>query len=178
MRTLLTESEIADRVRMLGQQITGDYQGQPLLVVGVLHGSVVLVADLIRSIATPHQMAFVRASSYRGSTTVHGELVTTLDGLPDVSGRHVLLIDDIFDTGRTLERLSQEIRARQPASLRAAVLLWKRERQEVASQPDYFAFEIPDEFVVGYGLDYNGDYRHLPYIAVLEADDLATPSSN
>jgi len=172
MRTLLSEQAIASRVRELGQQITRDYQGQPLLVLGVLHGSVVLLADLIRTVEIPHQIAFVRASSYRGTATTAGELTTTVDDLPDLRGRHVLLVDDIFDTGRTLERLTHELQPRQPLSLKTAVLLWKRDRQLVDCDPDYFAFQIPDEFVVGYGLDYNGDYRHLPYIAVLEAEDL------
>lgn len=172
MRILLNEHEIAQRVAELGQQITRDFASTNLLVVGVLHGSVVLVADLIRQIRTPHQIAFVRASSYRGHTTTHGELVTALTDLPEIQGRHVLLVDDIFDTGRTVERLTQELREQQPASLKTAVLLWKRDRQQVSISPDYAAFQIPDEFVVGYGLDYNGDYRYLPYIAVLEPSDI------
>lgn len=172
MRVLLSAPEIAARVEALGRDITRDYQGRPLLVVGVLHGSVVLVADLIRQIEIRHQIAFVRASSYRGATTEHLDLQTSLVGLPPLAGRDVLLVDDIFDTGRTLQRLSQELQAQHPASLKTAVLLWKTARRQVDASPDYWAFQIPDEFVVGYGLDYNSDFRHLPYIGVLEADDL------
>lgn len=173
MRTLFTAAEIADRVRELGEQLARDYAGRPLTVVGVLHGSVVLVADLIRAIPIPHQIAFVRASSYRGETTTGGELATSLEGLGDIAGRDVLLVDDIFDTGRTLTALVQAIHSLKPASLRTAVLLWKVDRREVAAEPDYYGFKIPDEFVVGYGLDYNGNYRHLPEIAVLEPRDLS-----
>ena len=127
----------------------------------------IVVADLIRQINLPHQIAFVRASSYGAGTTA-GELTLNLEGLPELAGRHVILVDDIFDTGKTMARLSAEIARQQPASLKSAVLLWKTARREVEQMPDYFAFVIPDEFVVGYGLDYNGNYRHLPYIAVLE----------
>lgn len=174
MRTLYSAAEIAGRVRELGQELARVYSGRPLTVVGVLHGSVVLVADLIRAMPIPHQIAFVRASSYRGAAKTGSNLQTSLDGLPDLAGRDVLLIDDIFDTGRTITALADAIHALGPASLRTAVLLWKVDRREVPSQPDYFGFRIPDEFVVGYGLDYNGNYRNLPEIAVLEAGDLGT----
>ncbi|HUQ71752.1 MAG TPA: phosphoribosyltransferase family protein, partial [Planctomycetaceae bacterium] len=130
------------------------------------------VADLIRAMPIPHQIAFVRAASYRGATTTGTNLLTSLEGLPDVAGRDVLLIDDIFDTGRTLSALADSINNLGPASLRTAVLLWKVDRREVASTPDYFGFRIPDEFVVGYGLDYGGHYRNLPEIAVMEPGDL------
>lgn len=171
MRTLLTADQIAHRVAELGRRLTTEYAGKDLLIVGVLHGSVVLVADLIRQINLPHQIAFVRASSY-GAGTKAGELTLNLEGLPALAGRHVILVDDIFDTGKTMARLSAEITLQQPASLKSAVLLWKTARREVEQMPDYFAFVIPDEFVVGYGLDFNGHYRHLPYIAVLEPADL------
>lgn len=168
MRVLFTADEIAARVRELGAQIAADYAGQNLLIVGVLHGSVVLVADLIRCIDIPHQIAFVRASSYGAGTTSSGHVQTSLAGLPALTGRPVLLVDDIFDTGRTLERLVAELSLQQPASLKTAVLLWKTARREVELSPDYFAFQIPDEFVVGYGLDLNDDYRHLPHIAIVD----------
>jgi hypoxanthine phosphoribosyltransferase len=172
MRTLYSATQIADRVRTLGQELAREYAGRPLTVVGVLHGSVVLVADLIRAMPIPHQIAFVRASSYRGETTTGANLQTSLEGLPDLKGRDVLLIDDIFDTGRTLTALADSLKAQGVASLKTAVLLWKVARREVPSQPDYFGFQIPDEFVIGYGLDYNGNYRNLPEIAVLEPGDL------
>lgn len=172
MYTLIEATTIAARVRALGETVGTRYDGRPLTVIGVLHGSVVLVADLIRSIAMPHQIGFVTAASYRGRTTTGADLTVSLDLLPDVAGRDVLLVDDIFDTGRTLSALSEAIRCRGVASLATAVLLWKSGRREVSMTPDFYAFEIPDAFVVGYGLDYNGNYRHLPQIAVLEDADL------
>jgi hypoxanthine phosphoribosyltransferase len=168
MQTLLTSPQIAERVQALGRDISRDFQSRPLTVVGVLHGSVVFVADLIRAISTPHQLGFVTASSYRGTATSPTELRLDLESLPDLAGRDVLLVDDIFDTGRTLATLVDRIAARKPAEIRTAVLLWKKDRTETALRPDYVGFEIPDRFVVGYGLDYNGDYRHLPFIGTLD----------
>jgi hypoxanthine phosphoribosyltransferase len=170
LKTLLTAEQIADRVRRLGEQITRDFQGRPLTVIGVLHGSVVFVADLIRAISTPHQLGFVLASSYPGEATTPTELHLQLDMLPELAGRYVLLVDDILDTGRTLSALKDHLREREAADVRTAVLLWKRERTETVITPDYFGFEIPDRFVVGYGLDFNGDYRYLPFVATLEED--------
>ena len=175
MEILLSESAIAERVAKLGQTVTEVYRGRPLTVLGVLNGSVVVVADLIRAINIPHQIGFVRASSYRGQTTVPSQLCITTDLMPEITGRDVLLVDDIFDTGRTLVRLLEDLHQWKPASLSTAVLLWKQGRSEVSIQPDYFGFQIPDVFVVGYGLDYNDDYRHLPQIAILGPDDLEKP---
>ena len=172
MDTLLTETEIAKRVTELGRVISDVYRDRPLTVLGVLNGSVVLVADLIRVIEIPHQIGFIRASSYRGETTVPGQLTINTDLMPVVAGRDILLVDDIFDTGRTMVRLLEELRLKEPASIRTAVLLWKQGRSEVEITPDYHGFQIPDVFVVGYGLDYNDDYRHLPQIAVLDAADV------
>lgn len=166
-KTLLSQSVIADRVAELGHQMTNLYRGRPLTVLGVLNGSVVMVADLIRVIDIPHQIGFIRASSYRGETTVPGELTINTDLMPEIEGRDVLLVDDIFDTGRTMLRLIGELKQHHPASIRTLVLLWKQERSEVAITPDFHGFMIPDAFVVGYGLDYNDDYRHLPDIAIL-----------
>lgn len=168
MQTILTAPQIADRVQALGRDISRDFHGRPVTVVGVLHGSVVFVADLIRAISTPHQLGFVTASSYRGTATSPAELRLDLESLPNLACREVLLVDDIFDTGRTLAALVDRIAARKPAGIRTAVLLWKKERTETDFRPDYVGFEIPDQFVVGYGLDYNGDYRHLPYIGTLD----------
>lgn len=168
MQTLLTAAQIADRVQTLGREISRDFQDHPLTVIGVLHGSVVFVADLIRAISTPHQLGFVLASSYPGPATSPGQLHLQLDTLPDLTGRSVLLVDDILDTGRTLAALQARIQARGPQKVRTAVLLWKKARTELAITPDYFGFEIPDRFVVGYGLDFNGDHRHLPFIGALD----------
>lgn len=172
MKVLLSESVIAQRVIELGRSISEAYQGRPLTVLGVLKGSVVLVADLMRIIEVPHQIGFVRASSYRGETTVADELIVGLEQMPRITDRDVLLVDDIFDTGRTMVRLCDELRKHHPASIRTATLLWKQGRSEVTATPDYHGFLIPDVFVVGYGLDYNDNYRHLPYIAELTSDDL------
>ncbi len=135
-------------------------------------GSLVLLADLIRQLDLQIRVGVIQASSYRGGT-VRGELVIDDQWMPEIEGHEVLLVDDIFDTGHTLDKIVERIRERQPKSIRSAVLLTKLGRSEVQIKPDYSVFEIPDEFVVGYGLDYQDEYRHLPHIAVLEAADLA-----
>lgn len=172
MKRLIDESEIRREVAALGQRLSSEYEGRPLTVLGVLTGSAVLVADVIRQIATPLRLGFLRASSYRGETTRSGTLEIRLTELPEIEGRDILLVDDILDTGRTLSTLVEALRQRGPRSVRTAVLLWKQGRAEVAFQPDFCCFRIPNVFVVGYGLDYNDDYRHLPYIAALEEADL------
>lgn len=166
MKVLFSTEEIQARVAALGDQLTVDYQGHDLLIVGVLKGSVIFLADLTRRVTLPHELGFVQASSYRGATTVAGDLTLQVEALPPVEGRDVLLLDDIFDTGKTLARLTEVIGQRRPKTLKTAAFLWKQGRGEVALEPDYFGFKIPDEFVVGYGLDYNDRYRHLPYIGV------------
>jgi hypoxanthine phosphoribosyltransferase len=173
MYTLITADQIAVRVTELGAAISAAYQHRPLTVLGVLNGSVIFVADLMRSINVPHRVGFVHASSYRGATTVGGDLTVGTSLMPDIAGRDILLVDDIFDTGRTIVRLIKEIEQAGPASIRTTVLLWKKDRSEVDLIPDYYGFHIPNEFVVGYGLDYNDDYRHLPMIGVLEPKDLS-----
>ncbi len=169
VRELISANTIEQAVLQLGGQISVDYTGRPLTVLAVLSGSIMLVADLMRQITVPHQLGVVQASSYRGTATVPEALHVNLDFLPDLRERDVLLVDDIFDTGRTLAALIDALKERQPASLKSAVLLWKTARRTVSIAPDYYCFTIPDEFVVGYGLDYNGGYRHLPYIGVLES---------
>ena len=172
MDTIISEKAIATRVIDMGHVLTEFYRGKSLTVLGVLKGSVVFVADLIRQIDIPHQIGFIRASSYRGKTTVPGNLNIATDLMTEITNRHVLLVDDIFDTGRTMSGLLDELKKHDPASIRTAVLLWKQGRSEVEITPDYHGFQIPDAFVVGYGLDYNDDYRHLPFIAVLQPSDL------
>jgi hypoxanthine phosphoribosyltransferase len=131
------------------------------------------VADLIRRLDLPLQVGVIQARSYRGSATRPGPLEIDRRMLPDMRYRDVLLVDDIFDTGRTLCALLEQVRSLEPRSVRSAVLLLKTGRQETPIRPDYVAFEIPDAFVVGYGLDYQDGYRHLPYVATLDAQDLA-----
>jgi hypoxanthine phosphoribosyltransferase len=179
---LISEARIQERVRELGRRIEGDYRGKPLTIVAVLTGSVILLADLIRQIHLPLRVALLQASSYRGATTTAGDLAVNEAFAPDVAGRDVLLLDDILDTGHTLDTLVGRMRDRGARSVRTAVLLRKLGRQEVRLEPDYCGFTIPDAFVVGYGLDYNDDYRHLPHVAVLTPEpptptptDPATP---
>lgn len=176
MKILLDEQQLRDGVCRMAADVTAHYGDRPVTIIGALNGCVVLLADLIRQLKMPLRVGLARASSYRGATTTRGTVTIDLDMLPDVRGRDVLIIDDIFDTGHTLVELLRQIGDLGPTSVRTAVLLRKLGRQEVDVVPDFFAFEIPDAFVVGYGLDYNDLYRNLPYIAVLQPHDAAEVS--
>jgi hypoxanthine phosphoribosyltransferase len=167
MRVLIPEAEIRARVEALGTQIEADYAGKPLTIVAVLTGSLIFLADLIRQIGLPLRVALLQASSYKGATTRAGTLVINETFAPDVTGRDVLLLDDILDTGHTLATLVERMKDRGANTVKTVVLLRKLGRQEVRLEPDYCGFTIPDEFVIGYGLDYDDDYRHLPYVGVL-----------
>lgn len=167
IRELISAARIAAQVEEIGERITADYAGRPLTILGVLSGSLMFVADLMRSIRIPHQLGLLQASSYRGEATSPAELILNLAFLPDLSGREVLLVDDILDTGRTLSALESAIRQTDAAGVHSAVLLWKKSRTTLPVAPRYVGFEIPDEFVVGYGLDYAGDFRYLPYVGVV-----------
>ena len=172
MKVLISEQEIQRRVEELGRQISKTYSGRPLTILGVLTGSIVLLADLIRATEVPLRVALIQAASYHGTETTPGVLSINADLVPDLKGRDVLILDDIFDTGNTMAGLIERIKDFEPLSVATAVLLWKSDRTVVDFQPDYFGFRIPDEFVVGYGLDYDDEYRHLPYIGVMESSDL------
>jgi hypoxanthine phosphoribosyltransferase len=167
MKVLLPTERIQKRVAELAVEIARDYRHRPATIVGVLTGSLIFLADLVRHLDLPLRIGLIQASSYRGPVTSPSALHVHPELLPDVRGRHVLLLDDILDTGQTLAYLLEHLRGLGTASLRSAVLLRKLGRQNVPVQPDYVGFDIPDAFVVGYGLDYNDEYRHLPYIAVL-----------
>jgi hypoxanthine phosphoribosyltransferase len=168
MEILLPAERIRQRVAELAGAIAADYRDrQPFTVVGVLTGSLMFIADLVRLLDLPHRIGFIQASSYRGDATTPGDLRIGPELFPDIRGRHVLLLDDILDTGQTLARLVDHLRTFGPLSVRSAVLLRKRGRQVIAVEPDYCGFDIMDVFVVGYGLDFNDEYRHLPYIGVL-----------
>lgn len=173
MRTLLSKEELHEGVSRMADRIAACYENRQLTIVGVLTGSVVLMADLIRVLDLAMRVGVLQASSYRGATTTRGELAINSELMLDISGRDVLLVDDIFDTGHTLVRVLEKMREFEPTSIRSAVLLRKHGRQEVQYLPDFVAFDIPDEFVVGYGLDYEDMYRNLPYLAALEPDDIA-----
>lgn len=178
MKTLLTEEQLQQGIRRMADQIRRHYQGRPLTIVGVLIGSIVLLADLIRLLDIPLRVELVQARSYRQRNTRPGPLVVNFELLSsDVRGRQVLLVDDIFDTGHTLWRLIPQIDDLGPINIRTAVLLRKQGRCEVALKPDFVGFDIPDVFVVGYGLDYNDLYRNLPYVAMLEPGDLDEESA-
>jgi len=172
MKTLLSEEQLRDGIRQLAEKIHSHYQGKPLTIVGVLIGSLVLLADLIRLLDMPIRVELVQARSYRNGTRP-GPLVLNTDLLSgDIRGRDVLLVDDIFDTGHTLWELIPQIDELGPASLRSAVLLLKQGQCVVDLKPDFVGFEVPNAFVVGYGLDYRDHYRNLPYVAVLEPQDM------
>jgi len=173
VKQLLSEQQIREGVRRLADEIRVYYEGRPVTVVGVLTGSLVLLADLIRVLDMPLRVGVIQAHSYHGAATAPGPLLINTDLLPDMQDRHVLLVDDIFDTGHTLRALTERFTALRPASLRSAVLLRKSGRGEVPLQPDFVGFEIPNEFVVGYGLDYHDQYRNLPYVAAIEPADIA-----
>lgn len=172
MKTLISQTEISERVKQLGATLTAEYDGRPLTILGVLTGSIVLLADLIRATEVPLRVALIQAASYGGTRTSPGQLTINSALVPDLKGRDVVILDDIFDTGNTMVGLYEAVQEFEPASVKSAVLLWKTARTQVDLEPDFFGFKIPDEFVVGYGLDYNDEYRHLPYIGVMEEDDL------
>ena len=166
MDVLITADQIRTRVDELGAEVRAAY-ADPFTVVGILTGSLIFLADLVRRIDRPLQIGLIQASSYRGPVTRPGELVIHDELLTAIAGRHVLLLDDILDTGQTISRLVGHVQARGAASVKTCVLLRKVGRQTVPFEPDFCGFQIPDEFVIGYGLDFNDDYRHLPYIGVL-----------
>ncbi len=169
-RILITSEEIGARVRELGQQITNDYAGQDILMIGVLRGAVIFMSDLARAIKRPIDIDFMAISSYGLSTNSSG-VVRILKDLDEVvQGRHLLIVEDIIDSGLTLNYLVENLKSRKPASVRICTLLSKPDRRKVDVQVDYNGFIIPDYFVVGYGLDYAGKYRNLPFIGILKPE--------
>jgi hypoxanthine phosphoribosyltransferase len=172
VKTLLPAAEIHAGVVRLAEELSDRYGETPLTIIGVLNGSLVFMADLIRQLHMPLRIGLVQASSYRGTATERGDLSLNANWLPEIRNRHILVVDDIFDTGHTLATMLDELTAREPASLASAVLLTKQERAEVSFRPDYSVFHIPNVFVVGYGLDYNDHFRNLPYVAEMEDHDL------
>ena len=166
---LIGETEIAARVRELAAELERDFAGKDLLVVALLTGTVPFLADLIRHIALPMRLDFMGVSSY-GNNTAPGELVFTKELRLEACNRDVLLVDDILDTGRTLRAVIDKLNALQPRSLKTCVLLEKKSRRTETIPADYIGFEVPDEFVIGYGLDYAERYRNLPFIGVLKPE--------
>jgi hypoxanthine phosphoribosyltransferase len=165
-RILITEGQIAQRIGELSQEIERDFTGRDLAVVSLLNGTVMFLADLIRHLSLPLRLDFIGVSSY-GAGTESGELVFTKELRMDVRDRDVLLVDDILDTGRTLYRVLGKLRILKPRRIKACVLLNKAARRVEDVEADYVGFEIPDFFVVGYGLDFAERYRNLPFVGVL-----------
>lgn len=168
-QVLLEEAAIRDRVSALAAQIDADYaDANDLLMMCVLKGAYMFLADLSRAVQRPHHLDFMAVSSYGAATKTSGAVQIIMDLKEDIQGRHVLIVEDIIDSGHTLDYMRRLLLARNPASLRICTLLNKPSRREVDVPVDYLGFDIPDKFVVGYGLDFAEDYRNLPYIAVLK----------
>ena len=167
---LLTEEQIAERVKELGEEITRDYYGKEPIVVGILKGAVPFFADLTRHMDCQMEMDFMALSSYGGSTKSSGIVRIGKDLDRSIEGRHVIIVEDIMDSGLTLSHLTKVLSERKPASVKIACLLDKPSRRECDITPDYCGFEVPNEFVVGCGLDYDGFYRNLPFVGVLKPE--------
>lgn len=168
-RVLITEPQLARRIRSLSRELERDFKGRELVIVSLLNGTVMFLADLIRHISLPLRLDFIGVSSY-GTGTESRELVFTKELRLDVRGRDVLLVDDILDTGKTLSRVLEKLRALKPRQIKTCVLLNKGARRVEKVRADYVGFEIPDHFVVGYGLDFAERYRNLPFVGVLHPE--------
>jgi hypoxanthine phosphoribosyltransferase len=167
-RVLLTQEQIAQKVKELGEQIAQDYAGKNLMLVGILKGAMVFMADLMRAINIPITIDFMMVSSYGSGTKTTGHVKILKDLDYEVKDQDILFVEDIIDSGVTLEYLSELMRLRGAKSVKLCALLNKPERRKVEVDVDYCGFDIPDEFVIGYGLDYGESYRNLPYVGVLK----------
>ena len=168
---LITEEQLQARIEELGQELTREYAGKNPVIVGVLKGVVVFYADMVRRIKVPCQMDFMWLSSYQGTSST-GKMLVRQDVTADIEGRHVLILEDIYDTGNSLDFTYRHLLSKHPASLKICTLLDKPERRKpgITLKPDYVGFTVPNAFVVGYGLDYNEQYRNLPYVGVLKSE--------
>lgn len=167
---LITEGQISEKVKELGEKISKDYKDKDLLVVGILKGSVLFAADLIRSITIPCEIDFMAVSSYGNSTESSGVVRILKDLEHGIEGKDILIVEDIIDSGVTLDYLLKYLKARKANSIEIATLLTKPARRKVDIKVKYCGFEIPDEFLVGYGLDYSEKYRNMPYIGILKEE--------
>ena len=170
-QVLISQADIQQRVRELAAEISHDYAGKELTLVGVLKGAFIFLSDLARHLEVSNTIEFMSVSSYGASTTTSGEVRVLLDLRKSIEGKHVLIVEDIVDTGLTLHYLLELLATREPASLKTCALVRKKERHEVDIAADYLGFDIPNVWVVGYGLDYDELYRALPYIGVIEPDE-------
>lgn len=164
-RVIISEEEIKSKIAEVGKQLSEEYEGKPLLLVSILNGAFVFMADLCRAIDIPCEIAFMAAKSYYSGSESCGEVTITLDVKQDLSKYHVVIVEDIIDTGRTLSLVVKNFEERNPLSLKLVTLLDKPERRVVKIDADVALFTIPDLFVIGYGLDFDEAYRNLPYIA-------------
>jgi len=171
VKTLITQQELNSGITNMAREINSRIGNTPLTVVCIMTGSIILVADLIRNFQMPVRLGILSASSYRGNM-IRDQLTLDTQMLPSITDQHVLIVDDIFDTGHTLSEVTQHIQSLGPATIHTAVLLRKSGRQEIEFDVDFVGFEIPDEFVVGYGLDYQDLYRNLPFVAVLDDSEI------
>lgn len=168
---LVSEEQLRQKVAELGAQISRDYEGRDLLMVSILKGGAVFMADLMRTVTIPCAIDFMVVSSYGGANTESTGLVKIVKDLDaDLSGKDVLVVEDILDTGITLSNLLPMLRLRNPSSVKLCTILSKPSRRKADIEPDYLGFEVPDEFVVGYGLDFDEKYRNLPYVGVLKPE--------
>lgn len=170
VEVMLPAEQLQARVKELGEQITRDYQGKDLTLVGIMKGSLFFMTDLAKHIDLPITLEVMGVSSYQGGTETTGEVRITHDLTKPMAGRHLLVVEDIIDTGLTMKFLLENLGARHPASVKVATLLEKPSRAKVKVQIDYKGFVIEDRFVVGYGLDYNEKYRNLPFVGVMRTD--------
>ncbi len=170
-RILFHETTIHHRLDEMAKVIMAEYRGKPLTVVAILHGGIILLADLLRRVQIPLKLESISVSSYHGGTESSGVVTFNQARLPDFTGEHVLIVDDILDSGRTLEAIGQRLSAECHAlSVKTCVLLSKRKQRAARVEADYVGFTIDDEFVVGYGLDYAGHFRNLPFIGILKPE--------
>ena len=169
-RVLITEEQIRSRIAELGEELTRDYADKNPIFLGVLRGVVIFYADMVRAVPIPCEFDFMAVSSYGSGTQSSGNINISKDMTIDVHGRHVVILEDILDTGRTLQAVCRLLEHRGVASLRICALLDKPARRTVDITADYTGFTVPNEFVVGYGLDYNDQYRNLPYVGVLKPE--------
>lgn len=170
LEPLISSEQISERVRTLAEEIAREYAGESVLLVGVLKGAFVFLADLARTLELPLEIDFLQVASYGDATTSSGVVQIRRDLDSSVEGRHVLLVEDIVDTGATIDHLRQLFAVRNPRSVRVVSLLSKPEARKLDTPVEYVGFDIPNEFVVGYGLDYAERYRNLPYVAILRGE--------
>lgn len=170
MRTLISEEQLRQKVAQIGKQVSADYQDKNLLMVSVLKGSVVFMADLMREISIPCEIDFMCVSSYGSGTKTSGVVKIIKDLDIDLKDRDLLIVEDILDSGMTLSYIKEMLKQRGTKSIKICTLLDKPERRKADITPDYVGFTVPDEFVVGYGLDYDEKYRNLPYVGILKPE--------